>query len=68
MEPGRDVASDLPEVRYLAFNSDTIDDAVLKILFDSLVYLKSTGREIDPMTQRTYDFYKTHDEVRNYYE
>ena len=68
MEPGRDVASDLPEVRHLAFNSDTIDDAVLKILFDSLVYLKSTGREIDPMTQRTYDFYKTHDEVRNYYE
>ena len=68
MEPGRDVAEDLPEVRKLAFGSYTIDDAVLKILEDSLIYLKSTGREIDPMTQRTYDFYKRDNEARAYYD
>ena len=68
MEPGRDVAEDLPEVRKLACGSYTIDDAVLKILEDSLIYLKSTGREIDPMTQRTYDFYKRDNEARAYYD
>ena len=68
MEPGRDVAEDLPEVRKLAFGSYTIDDAVLKILEDSLIYLKSTGREIDPMTQRTYDFYKRDNEASAYYD
>ena len=30
--------------------------------------MKSTGREIDPMTQRTYDFYKRDNEARAYYD
>ena len=68
IEPGRDVAEDLPDVRHLAFCGDTIDDAVIRILADSLVYLRSTGREVDPMTQKTYEFYKNEYEARNYYE
>lgn len=68
MEPGRDVAPNLPEVRHLAFCGESIDDAVIKILADTLVYLKSTGREVDSMTQKTYDFYINQYEARTYYE
>ncbi len=55
IEPNRKQAPNLQEVRKLAFLD--LDEALLKILGDILEYLKSTGGDIDPMTQRTYDFY-----------
>ena len=56
IEPARDHAPNLDDVRQLAFRD--LDDALLKILEDILVHLKSSKKEIDPMTQMTYDYYK----------
>lgn len=56
MEPGREEALDLAEVRPLAFQD--LDQALLRILSDTLVYLNGTGKKIDPMTQRTWEFYE----------
>ncbi len=56
IEPGRKQAPNLKEVRKLAF--ENLDLALLKILEDTLSYLKDTGSEADPMTQETYDYYK----------
>lgn len=58
IEPGRKAAPNLKEVRQLAF--EDLDEALLKILEDTLAYLKSTDGEIDPMTQKTYDYYVQH--------
>ena len=66
IEPGRDSAPNLPLVRKLAFES--IDDCVLQILKDTLGYLGTTGAEVDPMTQKTYDYYRRCDEERKFYE
>lgn len=55
IEPGRKKASNLTEIRKLAFIN--LDEALLWILKDTLVYLSSVGGEIDPMTQKTYDYY-----------
>ena len=55
IEPGRTHAANLSEVRKLAFSD--IDQALLKILGDSLAYLHTTGKEIDDMTQKTFDYY-----------
>lgn len=66
IEPGRDSAPNLPYVRKLAFES--IDDCVLQILKDTLSYLGTTGSEVDPMTQKTYDYYRRLDEERKFYE
>lgn len=55
IEPGRKQAPNLSEVRRLAFAD--LDRALLKILGDTLKYLRDTGMEIDPMTQKTYEFY-----------
>lgn len=54
IEPGRKQAPNLTEVRKLAFQN--LDQALLKILSGTLEYLKSTGREIDPMTRQTYEY------------
>lgn len=56
IEPGRYTAKNLPEIRKMAF--EDIDEALLKILYDTLVYLNSTGNSVDPMTQKTYDYYR----------
>ena len=56
IEPGRDHASNLDEVRDLCFRD--LDEALLQILEDILVHLKESKKEIDPMTQMTYEFYK----------
>ena len=56
IEPGRDTAPNLPLVRKLAY--ENIDDCVLKILEDTLRYLKTTDSEVDPMTQKTYEYYR----------
>lgn len=56
IEPGRDHAPNLDEVRSLSFQD--LDEALLRILEDILVHLKESSKEIDPMTQMTYEFYK----------
>ena len=58
IEPRRDQAKNLPEIRKLAFMD--IDKAVAKILHDTLNYLgKKKDSPIDPATQKTYEFYCT---------
>ncbi|MBR4980946.1 MAG: bis(5'-nucleosyl)-tetraphosphatase (symmetrical) YqeK [Lachnospiraceae bacterium] len=56
IEPGRDHEPNLDEVRSLSFQD--LDEALLRILEDILVHLKESSKEIDPMTQMTYEFYK----------
>ena len=56
IEPGRENAPNLEEVRTLSFHD--LDEALLRILEDILVHLKDGKKEIDPMTQMTYEFYK----------
>lgn len=56
IEPGRDEAPNLPEVRALAFTD--LDACLFRILEDSLSYLSTKGAAIDPMTERTYLWYK----------
>ena len=56
IEPGREQAPNLDEVRKLSFQD--LDEALLQILEDILVHLKESKKEIDPMTQMTYEFYK----------
>lgn len=56
IEPGRKHAPNLALVRQTAFSD--LDRALLIALEDTLEYLKSGKMEVDPMTQKTYDFYK----------
>ena len=56
IEPGRNHAPNLGEIRELCFAD--LDEALLKILEDILVHLRESNKEIDPMTQMTYEFYK----------
>ncbi len=56
IEPGRKQASNLDFIRKLAFMD--LDKALLKILEDTLEYLKQSQEEIDTATQETYEFYK----------
>jgi len=55
MEPGRKNAPNLEMIRKLAFLD--LDKALIKILEDTLEYLKESKQEVDLMTQKTYDFY-----------
>jgi predicted HD superfamily hydrolase involved in NAD metabolism len=56
IEPGRNQEPDLQELRALAFQD--IDKALLEILQHTLLYLSASQKEIDPMTQKTYDYYQ----------
>lgn len=56
IEPKRDKAPNLQEIRKLAFVD--LDKALLKILEDTLSYLNENVGDIDVMTQMTYDYYK----------
>lgn len=56
IEPGRDHSARLPELRRLAFRD--LDRTLAEILKDTLSYLDGVENEIDPMTRRTYDYYK----------
>ena len=56
IEPGRDHAPNLAQVRAIAFQD--IDKTLLKILEDTLQYLEKSEKEMDPMTQKTYEYYK----------
>ena len=55
IEPGRNKAKNLNEIRKLAFID--LDAALLKILSDTLEYLNQKEKTIDPMTEKTYQFY-----------
>lgn len=61
IEPGRRHAPNLSTIRKLAFLD--LDKALDKILEDTLDYLKDSEMEIDQITQRTYDFYHSDDEI-----
>ena len=56
MEPNRDRAPHLKEIRELAFSD--LDACLLKILSGTLTYLHSKGSVIDPQTEATFEFYK----------
>lgn len=56
IEPGRNKAPNLDEIRHLAFIDK--EKALIKILEDSLFYLQDSSQEIDLITQQTYDYYK----------
>lgn len=58
IEPGRKHAPNLHQVRKLAFQD--LDEALLKILEDTLEYLDGIGGTIDPMTKKTYDYYEAY--------
>lgn len=55
IEPGRKNAPHLEEVRKLAF--ENLDEALIQILKNTLEYLQEGGREIDPLTKQTYNYY-----------
>ena len=56
IEPGRDKAKNLSEIRKMSF--EDIDEAMYMILKDTLTYLNSGQGEKDDMTEKTYLFYK----------
>lgn len=56
IEPNRDKATNLKEIRKTAF--EDIDKAVYLIMRDTLEYLKKTNSPIDNQTQKAYEYYK----------
>ena len=58
IEPRRNKAPNLTEVRKLAFLD--LDAALYKILSDTLSYLDEGTGEIDEMTIKAYEYYKAH--------
>lgn len=56
IEPGRYEAPNLDEVRKLAFSD--INECLFRILADTQEYLQSRQAVIDPMTEKTYLYYK----------
>lgn len=55
IEPSRKVQPNLSEIRKKAF--EDLDAALIWILKDTLKYLSEKDGEIDPMTQKTYEYY-----------
>lgn len=55
IEPRRDKAPNLPKIRQLAFMD--LDQALIKILEDTLGYLGDSAEYVDAMTKKTYDYY-----------
>ena len=55
IEPHRDRARHLDEIRYEAFQN--LDQACEMILSDTLNYLSDSPNTVDPMTQETYEYY-----------
>lgn len=56
IEPERNKAANLDEIRQMAFVN--LDAALVRILEGTLQYLEEGGGEIDPMTRKTYEFYR----------
>lgn len=57
IEPGRKQAPNLDEIRRLSF--EDLDAALLKILEDTMDYLKNAGGEVDSMTEKTWRYYRS---------
>lgn len=57
IEPNRDKAPNLDEIRTLAF--ENLDAGVLRILDDTLHFLNKKRGSIDEKTHETYEYYKT---------
>lgn len=55
IEPGRKRASGLAEIRQLAFSD--LDAALVRILGNTLGYLKESAYNIDPHTEETWKYY-----------
>ena len=55
IEPRRDKAPNLPKIRQLEFMD--LDQALIKILEDTLGYLGDSAEHVDAMTKKTYDYY-----------
>ncbi len=58
IEPSRTKQPNLKEIRELAFISTNINLPLLKIMDDTINYLKSTGKVIDYETLKAYEYYK----------
>ena len=56
IEPMRNKASNLEEVRKMAFVD--LDETLFKILSDTLVYLEKSSKKMDPMTMQTSEYYR----------
>ncbi|MCI5597372.1 MAG: bis(5'-nucleosyl)-tetraphosphatase (symmetrical) YqeK [Lachnospiraceae bacterium] len=56
IEPNRNKAPDLDEIRELAFKD--LDECLMTILSHTLSYLKEKGSVIDPTTFATYEYYR----------
>lgn len=56
IEPGRKEIPKLDEIRKMAFQN--IDQALFTILENSLAYLRTRDKVIDPTTEKTYLYYK----------
>lgn len=56
IEPNRDKAKNLIEIRRIAF--EDIDKAVYMIMRDTLEYLKKSNSPIDNQTQKAYEYYE----------
>lgn len=63
IEPHRDRAPHLDEIRQLAF--EDLDRACDLILTDTLQYLAGSPKAVDPMTKATYDYYHTINKIDN---
>lgn len=59
IEPNRKEIPFLGQVRYAAFSD--INEAVALSAKSTLSFLEKTGREIDPMTIKTYQYYRKED-------
>lgn len=56
IEPGRKEIPKLDEIRRMSFKN--IDQALFTILENSLAYLRTRDKVIDPITEKTYLYYK----------
>ncbi|MCI8416131.1 MAG: HD domain-containing protein [Lachnospiraceae bacterium] len=63
IEPGRDKAVNLPEIRRLAFQD--LDLTLYRILRDTLAYLDEGDGETDEMTQKAYEYYRIRYETQH---
>ena len=56
IEPRRDKADNLPQMRYLAFQD--LDQTMYEILKSTLEYLAKKGAAADPMTATAYEYFR----------
>lgn len=63
IEPMRNTAPHLNEIRRLAFRD--LDKCTYEILKDTLEYLSQTPRNIDPATQKAFDYYSERNEKKH---